>query len=62
MRQTQAERKRKKIEAVMDELLNGVQYEDEFYRHILEKITVDEKGNLTVKLKMLSGQWKYERI
>ena len=46
----------------MDELLNGVQYEDEFYRHILEKITVDEKGNLTVKLKMLSGQWKYERI
>ena len=54
--------KKKKIEAVMDELLNGVQYEDEFYRHILEKITVDEKGNLTVKLKMLSGQWKYERI
>ena len=41
------------IKKVIDELINGIQYEDEYYTQIIDKIVVKDKNHIDVYLKML---------
>ena len=47
------------IKKSIDELINGVQYEDEFYGRILDKIVVNDKNHIDVYLNMLPYKWNY---
>lgn len=47
------------IKKSIDELINGVQYEDEFYGRILDKIVVNDKNHIDVYLNMLPYKWSY---
>ena len=48
-----------KITAVVKELLDGVKYEDEFYKRLLEKMVVHDKDNIDVYINLLPLQWSY---
>mgnify|MGYP001069564501 CR=1 FL=1 len=38
---------------------SGVEYEDEFYKHILDKMVVQDKDNIDVYLNLLPMKWSY---
>ncbi|MCI8483576.1 MAG: recombinase family protein [Lachnospiraceae bacterium] len=51
-----------KIAEAVEELMEGVEYEDEFYKEILEKIVVKDKNNIDVYLKWLPFSWNYQNV
>ena len=42
------------------ELINGIQYEDEYYTQILDKMVVGNKNHIDVYLKMLPHKWSFK--
>ncbi|MCI8994981.1 MAG: recombinase family protein [Lachnospiraceae bacterium] len=46
---------------VIQELVNGVPYEDEFYAQILEKIVIYDRDHMEVWIKMLPDPWSFVR-
>lgn len=46
------------VDAV-DEIVCGVEYEDEFYRYILDRIVVNDNDSIDVYLKNCSAKWTY---
>ena len=53
-----------KITEVVNGILSGMEYEDWFYKEILDKIVVNDKDHIDVYLKYLPFKWSYtaERI
>ncbi len=47
------------IKDTIDELINGIQYEDEYYIQILDKMVVGDKNHIDVYLKMLPHKWSF---
>ncbi len=47
------------ITEAMNELINGVEYEDDFYKEILDKMVVNDKDHIDVYLNMLPFKWSY---
>ncbi|MCM1054365.1 MAG: recombinase family protein [Bacteroides sp.] len=47
------------IEKAVDEVLNGVRYDDWFYRSILDKMVVVDKDTVDVYLNFLPENWRY---
>ena len=47
------------IFAAVDEIANGAQYDDEFYRHILDRMVVHDRGHIDVYLNFLPHTWSY---
>ena len=47
------------IKNAIDELINGIQYEDEYYTRILDKMVVGDKNHIDVYLKMLPHKWSF---
>ena len=47
------------IKKSIDELINGVQYEDEFYSQILDRMVVHDKNHIDVYLNMLPYKWSF---
>ena len=43
----------------VNELVNGVEYDDEFYKEILDKIVVNDKDHMDVYLNLLPFKWSY---
>ena len=43
----------------VNELVNGVEYDDEFYKEILDKMVVNDKDHMDVYLNLLSFKWSY---
>ncbi len=48
-----------KITEAINEIAGGVEYEDEFYRHILDKMVVNDKDHIDVYLNLLPLKWSY---
>lgn len=49
----------KEITEAINELINGVEYEDVFYKEILDKMVVNDKGHVDVYLNLLPFKWSY---
>ena len=47
------------ITEAMNELINGVEYEDDFYKEILDKMVVNDKDHIDVYLNLLPLKWSY---
>lgn len=47
------------IRVAINEIVGGVEYEDEFYKHILDKMVVNDKDNIDVYLNLLPLKWSY---
>ena len=47
------------IEKTIIELLNGVEYEDEFYKRILDKMVVVDKNTIDLYLNLLPEKWRF---
>lgn len=47
------------IRAAINEIVGGIPYEDEFYKHILDKMVVIDKDNIDVYLNLLPMKWSY---
>ena len=47
------------ITDAMNELINGVEYEDDFYKEILDKMVVNDKDHIDVYLNLLPLKWSY---
>ena len=47
------------IKNAIDELINGIQYEDEYYTQILDKMVINDKNHIDVYLKMLPYKWSF---
>ena len=47
------------ITEAMNELVNGVEYEDDFYKEILDKMVVNDKDHIDVYLNLLPLKWSY---
>lgn len=47
------------INNAIDELINGIQYDDEYYTQILDKMVVSDKNHIDVYLKMLPHKWSF---
>lgn len=47
------------IKNAINELINGIQYEDEYYTQILDKMVVGDKNHIDVYLKMLPHKWSF---
>ena len=47
------------IKKAIDELINGIQYEDEYYTQILDKMVINDKNHIDVYLKMLPHKWSF---
>ena len=52
----------REIGEAVNELMGGVEYEDEFYRQILDKIVVGSQGGMDVYLNMLPVKWSYKAV
>ena len=48
-----------KIIAAINEIIGGAPYEDDFYKHILDKMVVIAKGNIDVYLNLLPLKWSH---
>ena len=48
-----------KIIDAMNEMVSGVEHEDEFYKQILDKIVVIDKNHIDVYLKLFPFKWSY---
>ncbi len=46
----------------VNELINGVEYEDDFYKEILDKMVVNDKDHIDVYLKLLPFKWSYTAV
>lgn len=47
------------IRDAINEIVSGVEYDDEFYKHILDKMVVNDKDNIDVYLNLLPMKWSY---
>lgn len=47
------------ISAAINEIVDGVDYEDDFYKHILDNMVVIDKDNIDVYLNLLPVKWSY---
>lgn len=47
------------IKKAIDELVSGIQYEDEFYTQILDKMVINDRDNIDVYLNLLPYKWSY---
>ncbi len=47
------------IKDVIDELLAGILYEDEYYARMLDKMVVHDKDHMDVYIKMLPHKWSF---
>lgn len=47
------------IKKVIDELIDGIKYEDEFYAQILDKMVVNDRNNIDVYLNLFPMKWSY---
>ena len=47
------------IKNAIDELINGIQYEDEYYTQILDKMVINDKNHIDIYLKMLPHKWSF---
>ncbi len=43
----------------MDELIGGIEYEDEFYTQLLDKMVINDRENIDVYLNLLPLKWSY---
>ena len=60
--QTRIEQQQQLIQEIsetINEIISGVPYEDEFYKHILDKMVVIDKDNIDVYLNLLPVKWSY---
>jgi len=49
----------KEITDAIGEIVGGMEYEDEFYKHLLDKMVVIDKDNIDVYLNLLPMKWSY---
>ncbi len=47
------------IKKTIDELISGIEYEDEFYTQLLDKMVVNDRENIDVYLNLLPIKWSY---
>lgn len=47
------------IKKAVDELVSGIEYEDEFYTQILDKMVINDRDNIDVYLNLLPYKWSY---
>lgn len=47
------------IKNAINELINGIQYEDEYYTQILDKMVINDKNHIDVYLRMLPHKWSF---
>ena len=47
------------IAETIRELVNGVEYEDDFYKEILDKMVIHDKDSIDVYLHLLPHRWSY---
>ena len=50
---------REEMEDAIKEIVGGVDYEDEFYKHILDKMVVMDRNHIDVYLNSLPVKWSY---
>lgn len=50
------------IKKVIDELMGGIEYEDEFYAQLLDKMVINERENIDVYLSFLPFKWSYRAV
>ena len=48
------------IDKVIKEIVNGVEYEDDFYRHILDKMVINDLNNIDIYLYGLPYKFSYK--
>ena len=49
----------REIRDAMNEIVNGVEYDDEFYKHILDKMVIGDRDNIDIYLNLLPMKWSY---
>lgn len=59
IRNTQKQEHLQRIRRAVREIMDGMEYEDEFYKHILDKMVVRDKDNIDVYLNLLPVKWRY---
>ena len=47
------------IKKAIDELISGIEYEDEFYTQLLDKMVINDRENIDVYLNLLPLKWSY---
>ncbi len=47
------------IKNAVDELIEGIEYEDEFYTQLLDKMVINDRENIDVYLNLLPLKWSY---
>ena len=47
------------IGEAIEEIVGGVEYEDELYKQLLDKMVVNDRDNIDVYLNMLPFKWSY---
>ena len=47
------------IRRTVEELVDGVEYEDAFYRQLLDKMVIHDRNHVDVYLKFLPEKWSY---
>ena len=47
------------IKNAVDELISGIEYEDEFYTQLLDKMVINDRENIDVYLNELPFKWSY---
>ena len=47
------------IKTVVNELIGGIEYEDEFYTQLLDKMVIYDRENIDVYLNLLPLKWSY---
>ena len=47
------------IKSAVDELIGGIEYEDEFYTQLLDKMVINDRENIDVYLNLLPLKWSY---
>ena len=47
------------IAETISELVNGVEYEDDFYKEILDKMVINDKDPIDVYLNLMPHKWSY---
>ena len=47
------------IKKAVEELIDGIEYEDEFYTQLLDKMVVNDRENIDIYLNLLPIKWSY---
>ncbi len=50
------------IKRVVDELLDGIACEEEFYTRLLDKMVINDRDNIDVYLNSLPFKWSYTAV